>query len=871
MSAHTPAHPAPMPASEDLLEVLFNVSMTGVILFRPVFAADGAEIVDLAYVRLNTAAQQMLQLPERPEQSFLTLYPTARPTGVFDFYCQAFQAATVKRHQFNYQHDGLDAYFYLAAQRSGEVLVVSFTDTNEQPRSAVEEALRASQVREQAALAAAEARQATLYAMFEQAPVAISLLQGPTHVIEFANARMAQLWDRSLAQVAGQAHFTALPELAGQGFEDILGAVWRTGEPHYLQEQFVSLRRAGQPYQGYFNITYQPSYDGQGQRTGVLTSAIDVTEQVLARQQVEQLNQQLEAARAEAERERNQLQALIAQAPVAIALFEGEDLHVTSVNAVISALWGHTPAQVLGRPLLEGVPELQGQGFDDLLRQVLHTQAPYTGTEIPATLRRGGQLHTTYFNFVYQPLYEVEGQVTGVLCVAVDVTEQVVARQQVQTLNEELAAINEELRASNEEYQLANVALIKSQQQLRQLTHELEARVQQRTAEAVQARLSTEHQRQRLERLLWEAPAAVAIIGGPELVFEFFNPLYAAMFAGRPQIGLSILDAMPELRGQEALRTLRQVYETGQTHQETSILVPLARPADGHLEDRYFDYVQQARFNEQGQVDGALVFAFEVTRQLLAQQQVQILNQELTVTNEELNESNTRLTRTNVDLDTFVYTASHDLKAPITNIESITLALRETLPPAVQQDKLVAHLLDLLTQTTARFQFTIGQLTDISRLQLVHAGPAEPVHLAAVVEAVRLDLTPLIAAAGAQLTVEVAPELVVSFSPANLRSAIYNLLSNAVKYRASDRPCQIRVHAARTGQRVVLTVQDNGLGMSEVQQRQLFGLFQRLHTHVEGTGVGLYITKRLVENGGGTIAVESQVDRGTTFTLTFPA
>ena len=69
---------------------------------------------------------------------------------------------------------------------------------------------------------------------------------------------------------------------------------------------------------------------------------------------------------------------------------------------------------------------------------------------------------------------------------------------------------------------------------------------------------------------------------------------------------------------------------------------------------------------------------------------------------------------------------------------------------------------------------------------------------------------------------------------------------------------------------MVLEVQDNGLGMNEVQQRQLFGLFHRLHTHVEGTGVGLYITKRLVENGGGAIAVQSQVDAGTTFTLTFP-
>ncbi|RZJ62759.1 MAG: HAMP domain-containing histidine kinase [Hymenobacter sp.] len=189
----------------------------------------------------------------------------------------------------------------------------------------------------------------------------------------------------------------------------------------------------------------------------------------------------------------------------------------------------------------------------------------------------------------------------------------------------------------------------------------------------------------------------------------------------------------------------------------------------------------------------------------------------------------------------------------------------------MQQDELVAHLLDLLNQTVARFQVTITQLTDISRLQLAHAGPAEPVGLARVVEDVHLDLAPALAAAGTQLTVEVAPALVVSFSPANLRSIVYNLLSNAVKYRAFDRPSLVRIHAEQTGQGVVLTVQDNGLGMSQVQQRQLFGLFQRLHTHVEGTGVGLYITKRLVENAGGTITVASQPNVGTTFTVTFPA
>jgi signal transduction histidine kinase len=238
---------------------------------------------------------------------------------------------------------------------------------------------------------------------------------------------------------------------------------------------------------------------------------------------------------------------------------------------------------------------------------------------------------------------------------------------------------------------------------------------------------------------------------------------------------------------------------------------------------------------------------------------------------EQLRANIAQLQRTNNDLDTFVYTASHDLKAPITTIEGILLALHDHLPPAAQQDALVAQLLEMLQATVTRFRTTITQLTDISKLQQVHAGPAEAVPLAAVVEAVRLDLAPDLEAAPTELRVEVAPEVVVSFAPANLRSVVYNLLSNAVKYRAPGRPSVVRVHAAPAGAAVVLTVQDNGLGLSELQQRQLFGLFQRLHTHVEGTGVGLYIIKRLVENAGGTITVQSQPDVGTTFTVTLPA
>jgi signal transduction histidine kinase len=480
------------------------------------------------------------------------------------------------------------------------------------------------------------------------------------------------------------------------------------------------------------------------------------------------------------------------------------------------------------------------------LRQVLATRQPQQIAQqhydVPDP-ERPGQFVERYWQALNAPVLDAQGNVTQIIHAAVNITAEVQAQDQ--------------LRKS-------------------QVTEQV-------------ALGDAEVQRQRFYDLLMQLPAAVVTYRGSTHVYDLVNPPYQQLFRHRRLQGLPIREALPELVGQDIIEKLDHVYASGEAYyaweQETWVDVT----DTGRPEQRYYNVLFQPLRDAHGRVDGLLSFAYDVTEQVQSRQQLQQLNQELEIhvqqriedlavsneelqaTNEELQQSNRQLTRTNVDLDTFVYTASHDLKAPITNIESIVLALRDTLPPAVQRDGLVSHLLDLLNQTVTRFQATITQLTDISRLQLTHVGPAEPVVLATVVQDVHLDLMPTIVAAGAQLNVEVPAELVVSFSPANLRSIVYNLLSNAVKYRAFDRPSQVWVQAAHTGAAVVLTVRDNGLGMSEVQQRQLFGLFQRLHTHVEGTGVGLYLTKRLIENAGGTIAVQSQSQVGTTFTVTFPA
>jgi signal transduction histidine kinase len=103
-----------------------------------------------------------------------------------------------------------------------------------------------------------------------------------------------------------------------------------------------------------------------------------------------------------------------------------------------------------------------------------------------------------------------------------------------------------------------------------------------------------------------------------------------------------------------------------------------------------------------------------------------------------------------------------------------------------------------------------------------------------------------------------------------LKSIIYNFMSNAIKYKSPERTPLIRIKTEMNGYGLKLFISDNGLGINLKENREkLFMIFKRFHTHVEGTGIGLYMVKRLVERNNGIIEVESEVDKGTTFTVTF--
>lgn len=234
--------------------------------------------------------------------------------------------------------------------------------------------------------------------------------------------------------------------------------------------------------------------------------------------------------------------------------------------------------------------------------------------------------------------------------------------------------------------------------------------------------------------------------------------------------------------------------------------------------------------------------------------------------NEDLNRKNEELKRINIDLDNFVYTASHDLKAPIANLEGIISMMVRKLADKLDPQEM--KLIDMMNAMTVRLKSTIKDLTEITKVQKELDQEKEAVSFEDILEDVKTDLQPLVLESKARLTTDFeVPEL--SYARKNLRSVLYNLVVNALKYRSPQRQPLIFVQTRRQEEFIVLSVQDNGLGIPAHQLHKLFAMFRRLHTHVEGIGIGLYITKRIIENNGGRIEVESTEGQGTTFRVYF--
>jgi PAS domain S-box-containing protein len=370
------------------------------------------------------------------------------------------------------------------------------------------------------------------------------------------------------------------------------------------------------------------------------------------------------------------------------------------------------------------------------------------------------------------------------------------------------------------------------------------------TTEQVLAEQRMKAAEARWRALFEQAPGLMCILQGPDHVFEFANPRYRELVGGRELIGKTVLEALPEVREQGFVERLDEVYRTGEAHTGVGVPVTIADPAGSGKRRLYLDFVYQPIRDAQGQVTGVFVDGYEVTERVVA--------------HERLQEGDRRK-------DEFLAMLSHELRNPLAPLSYAS----ELLTRATAADPQVGSIGELLARQVAQLTRLVDDLLDVSRITQGRIElRREPVELSAAVRLACESLEWLMRERQQELVVTTGPEQIyVEGDEARLVQCVVNLLNNSAKY--TPRGGRIEASLRSADGRAVITISDNGAGISPQNLARVFDLFVQADSSLDrsqgGLGIGLSVVRRLVEMHGGEVTAESEgLGKGSTFEIRLP-
>jgi len=343
-------------------------------------------------------------------------------------------------------------------------------------------------------------------------------------------------------------------------------------------------------------------------------------------------------------------------------------------------------------------------------------------------------------------------------------------------------------------------------------------------------------------------PAGIAFLD-TEFRYVRVNPYLAQTHGLSPEahVGKTVKEIVPNL-WQTIESDLRAVLTTQQpiVNREVNGKIP-----DGSL--RYWLASYYPVCNSRGEVLGLGAFIVDITDRKRAQQELSSLTEDLK--------------RSNEQLEQFAYLASHDLKEPLRSVATYLQLLNRTYGPTLEGK--ARDYLTYAVDGASRMNSLIDGLLRLSRVGVNRAAWTE-VALEEVYREVVEGLKKSITENGAIVEASGLPHILGDRE--QIAHLFQNLISNAIKFRRPDQPPHIRIRTDREGDHWIIAVNDNGIGIPESGKPKLFKVFSRLHRRDQypGEGIGLALSKKIVECHQGRIWVESDAKNGSTFYFTLP-
>jgi PAS domain S-box-containing protein len=293
-------------------------------------------------------------------------------------------------------------------------------------------------------LARIEAERARFEAVLAQLPVGVVIADAPSGAIVQGNSQVAAIMRHPVLPSPDVTHYDEWAGFHSDG-TPMRAADWplaravRQGET-VVGEEFEYQR--GDGTRTWIALNAAPVRDADDRIVAGVAVFTDISERKEAEAERDELLARVQAARAEAELERERLREIFQQAPVILAVLDGPEHVFTVANPYYLRVVGGR--QIVGKPVREALPEVADQGYPELLDRVYASGEPVVGTEALVLLDRQGtgELEEAYFNFLYQPLRPAGGAVTGILVCGVEVTDQVRSRRALQRQNEVVRTIS---------------------------------------------------------------------------------------------------------------------------------------------------------------------------------------------------------------------------------------------------------------------------------------------------------------------------------------------------------------------------------------------------------------------------------------------
>ena len=395
---------------------------------------------------------------------------------------------------------------------------------------------------------ALEENEQSIRSIVENAPFPIGVYEGKDLIITLANQSILDVWGKG-NDVIGKSYRTILPELENQEIFDQVYHVFSTGIPFHAKNQRVDLVIKGVLSPFYFNYSFTPLFNTAGEIYGVMNTAAEVTDLHLAKQKIEESEKRFRDS--------------VKQAPLGIVILRGDDYLVEMANENYLFLVDKTEEEFIGKPLFSTLPEVK-EVIEDIFIEIKQSGNPFFGNEFPVTLNRYGKHELTYFNFVYHPLKEESGEISGIMVVATEVTATVKAKHLLQE--------------------------------------------------------SEKHFR----NMVMQSPIPMTILKGENFIIDSANKvMFESVWRRKPSevVGISILEAFPELKDQKYPELLKKVYTSGKSHSEKESVAIVT--GDNGVQKFYLDFEYAPLYGAEGKVLGIIITVNDVTDKVEARLRVE--------------------------------------------------------------------------------------------------------------------------------------------------------------------------------------------------------------------------------------------------------